>query len=510
MKEKKELMINFIATFLAFFVNALINFFLSSYIVNTVSEEAYGFVQLANTFITYFTVITLAINSMASRFISIEYYKKNIAEAKGYYSATFWSNIIIMAISIPILLIFILNISYFVNISPELVTDVQWLFAFLSGNLLLGLLTTNLSVSYYIQNKLYIQSIINMVSYILKALLLYFLYVVFPPYIAFFGLATLIATTFVQVVSLYYKNKLVPEIKIGKFDCKKAKTLLTSGIWNSITRVGNILSEGLDLFITNLCLDASSMGILAIVKIIPNIISSVLSNLINIFMPSMTRVYAQESKENFVKLIKQSMRFVGMFLNIPIVCVAVLGNVLFQNWFPTQDATFLQILSIISISQWMIVGPVSIMHNIFTVINKIKVNSILVCITGVINVLIVYILLQTTNFGIYAVVGVSSMLSIVRNLLYTLPFGAKYIGIKWWGFFPEIGRSILSVVINVIIGLVLKFVINPQGWISLIISGIILCVICLVINCLVMFPKDEKKKIARYIKKTVKERRIYG
>lgn len=510
MQRKKELIINFIATFLAFFVNALINFFLSSYIVNTVSEEAYGFVQFANTFVTYFTVITLAINSMASRFISIEYYKDNIKEAEEYYSATFWSNIAVMIISVPILLVFILNIQCFVNISSELVTDVQWLFAFLAGNLLLGLLTTNLSVSYYIKNKLYIQSLINMISYILKAVILYVLYLMFPPYVAFFGLATLIATTFIQGVSLYYKRKLIPDIRIGKFNFSKAKTLLTSGIWNSITRVGNILSEGLDLFITNLFLDASSMGILAIVKIIPNIIGSVLNNLINIFMPSMVRVYAQESKENFVKLVKQAMSFVGIFLNIPIICIIVFGDILFQNWFPTQNATLLQILSIISISQWIIIGPVSIMHNIFTVINKIKVNSILICITGVINIGVVYLLLKFTNLGIYAVVGVSCMLSIIRNLFYTLPFGAKYIGYKWWVFFPEIGRSILSVIINTLLGFGLKILIDPQGWISLILTGISLCLIILIINCVVMFTTDEKKKIWNYLKYKVKEKRIYG
>ena len=509
MNNKKELLLNFVATFLAFFVNALINFFLSSYIVNTVSEEAYGFVQLANTFVTYFMVITLAINSMASRFISIEYYKNNILEAKKYYSATFWSNIVIMIISIPILAVFILNISSFVNISSNLVTDVQWLFVFLAGNLLLGLLTTNLSVSYYIKNKLYIQSIINMFSYILKAVLLYILYLIFPPYIAFFGLATLFATTFIQMISLYYKNKLIPEIKIGKFDLQKTKILITSGIWNSITKVGNILSEGLDLFITNLCLDASSMGILAIVKIIPNIIASVLNNLINIFMPNMVKTYAKGTKEDFIKLVKQAMNFTGVFLNIPIICVIVLGGVLFQNWFPTQDVTLLHILSIIAISQWMIIGPVSIMHNVFTVINKIKVNSILICITGVINVLVVYFLLKFTNLGIFAVVGVSCMLSIIRNLCYTLPFSAKYIGSKWWEFFPEIGKSFLAVIINLIIGFGIKLIFNPKDWISLSITGIILCFVILIINLIVMLSSEDKKKILFYIK-NIKEKKVYG
>lgn len=506
MKENKQLFINFIATFIAFAINALINFILSSYIVNSVSEEAYGFVQLANTFITYFTVITLAINSMASRFISIEYYKNNKKEANEYYSSTFWANVIVMIVSIPILAIFILNLEKFIKISPNLISDVKILFTFLSANLFLGLLTTNLSISYYIKNKLYIQSIINSISYLIKAIILYILYIYFPPYVAFVGLATLLATTFIQSCGLFFKKKLIPEIKIGKLQWSKVKVLIASGIWNSITRIGNILSEGLDLFITNLWLSAEAMGILAIVKIIPNIISSVLNNLVTIFMPSMTKTYAQESKEEFIKLIKKAMNFVGIFLNIPIVCIIVLGDILFKLWFPTQDAIILQVLSVISISQWIVVGPVSIMHNIFTVINKIKTNSILVCITGFLNVLLVFILLKYTNLGLYAVVGISCLLSILRNLLYTLPFSAKYIGSKWWTFFPEIVKAIISVMINTVLGLLMKTIINPNGWLTLFISGIVLCFVVVIINCIIFLDKDTKKNILTKFKKT--ERRI--
>ena len=86
MSNNKQLLINFIAMVIAFIANAGINFFLSGYIVNTVSEEAYGFIQLANTFVTYFTIITIAINSMSSRYIAIEYYKKALKIFKYNYS----------------------------------------------------------------------------------------------------------------------------------------------------------------------------------------------------------------------------------------------------------------------------------------------------------------------------------------------------------------------------------------------------------------------------------------
>ena len=200
-------------------------------------------------------------------------------------------------------------------------------------------------------------------------------------------------------------------------------------------------------------------------------------------------------------MIQEEMQFVGIFLNIPIICIIVLGDILFKLWFPTQDANYLLLLSIISISHWIIIGPASIIHNVFTVINKIKINSILVCVTGFLNILIVYALLKTTNLGIIAVVGVSTTLSIIRNLFYTVPFGAKYLGFNWKVFFPEIFKSLLSVIINVIIGYVIRFFFLPETWLELLLFGVLLCIISFVINCLVSFDKNKIKLFFNTLKK---------
>ncbi len=502
MKENKQLLLNFVAMAIAFIANAGINFILSGYIVNTVSEEAYGFIQLSNTFITYFTILTIAINSMSSRFISIEYYKKNIDNAKEYYISTLFANVIVILITAPFILIAILNLEKFVQISPNLVFDVKMLLIFLAGNLYLGLITTNLSVSYYIKNRLYIQSIINILGYVLKIILLLVLYKLFPPYVAIFGLVTFLVTSVTQILNLYYKKKLIPEIGIkgGKINFRKIKVIILSGIWNSVTRIGNVLSEGLDLLITNICLSGTEMGILAIVKTIPSMISSALSSLVNIFMPNMTKLYAEGKNSEFANSVKKSMKLVGIFLNLPILCIIVLGDVLFSLWFPTQDSVLLQVLSIITVSQWIVIGPVSIMHNVFTIINKIKTNSILVCITGFLNVLVVYILLRTTNLGLFAVAGVSCVFSIIRNLLYTLPFGAKYLDLKWYEFFPEILKSLLAILTSSILSYGIKIIICPNSWTALILCGIIVCIVGFCVNIFVIFTKDEKKYLYRQAK----------
>ena len=234
MKDNKQLTINFIATAIAFLANAAINFLLSKYIVATVSEEAYGFIQFANNFVTYFSVITIAINSMASRFISVEYYKGNTKEANDYYKSTLFANIVIILVTAPILIMATFNIENLMKVSTELIVDVKMLLLFLIGNLYLGLITTNLSIAYYIKNKLYVQSVVNTISYILKSAILLIAYIYLPPYIAIFGIATLVATAFIQMLSVYYKNKLLPEISLknGNVASKKLKTLISMEFCN--------------------------------------------------------------------------------------------------------------------------------------------------------------------------------------------------------------------------------------------------------------------------------------
>ena len=91
----KRLAINMVATIVAFVVNMGISFFLSPYVIEHVGVDAYGFVSLANNFVNYASIITLALNSMAGRFITIAIHKGNKEEANKYFNSVLLANIII-------------------------------------------------------------------------------------------------------------------------------------------------------------------------------------------------------------------------------------------------------------------------------------------------------------------------------------------------------------------------------------------------------------------------------
>ena len=94
----KQLTINLAATFVAFSVGLGINFFLTPFIVRNLGAAAYGFVGLSSNIIDYTTLLTIALNSMASRYITISYAKGDIHDANRYFSSVFYSNLIIAGV----------------------------------------------------------------------------------------------------------------------------------------------------------------------------------------------------------------------------------------------------------------------------------------------------------------------------------------------------------------------------------------------------------------------------
>ena len=98
LSENKKLVINLLSSVTVFAVNLIIGFYLSPYIVKNLGVEANGFISLANNFITYASLVTIALNSMSGRFITIAIHQEDYEKANKYYNAVFGGNLITAAI----------------------------------------------------------------------------------------------------------------------------------------------------------------------------------------------------------------------------------------------------------------------------------------------------------------------------------------------------------------------------------------------------------------------------
>ena len=65
------ILVNLVAQMMVFATNLIISFSFYIIVLNKLGNETYGFVGLVNNFVSYISVIAVALNSLAGRFITL-------------------------------------------------------------------------------------------------------------------------------------------------------------------------------------------------------------------------------------------------------------------------------------------------------------------------------------------------------------------------------------------------------------------------------------------------------
>lgn len=508
MNNNKQLAINLIAQITTFLITFGIGFFLSPFIVKHIGVEANGFVSLGNNFVAYAGILSTALNSMASRFITIHYVKKDYKTSNEYFSSVFFANLILSLVFLIPSIVLVAFLEYIIDVPAGLATDVKILWAFIFLNFIISLVASVFSVATFATNKLYLSSIRSIISQIVRVAVLVTSYTFLPKYIWYIGLASILQNLYSSLTNYQYSKRLTPELQIRKkyLNIQKIKDVLSSGIWNSINRLGSVLLESLDLLIANIFIGSTEMGILAVAKTIPSMITNLIGTTIGVFMPSLTIDFANSDKNALVKNMKMSMKITGLFTCVPVAVLVVLGKPFYSLWQPTLDSQKIHILAVLTIAGILISGCFNVIFNIFTVTNKVKFPAMIQVATGAMNTVIVLILVNVSDLGIYAVAGVSSVLCIIKNLLIIVPYACKCIDVKPTMFYPPLIRCLASTALTIGIGFIINRFINIKNWFILILFGVVFVLIGLLSYLLICTNKEERQYMLNIVKKVIKKK----
>lgn len=502
MSENKKISINIVMSVASFLITIFISLFITPYIVEQLGGEAYGFVGLANNFVSYASLITVALNSMSSRFVSIEIYKKNYKEASKYFSSVFYANLAIAAVLLPVMAVFVWKMQCFLDIPSNLLVDVKWAFSIVFVQFLSNILLSRFEIATFVSNRLYLEQRNNIISAILRLVVIIVCFAMLETRISFLTLGSLIGALFVYSMNFYYTRKFIPELRVQKefFDMQYIKRLISSGIWNLLNKLSSILLDGLDLLITNIFIGAVEMGALSLSKTIPAMFMSLRGTLDYPFTPTMMKCYAEGDTDGVVKYARMGNKVLGVFMIAPMATFIVYGMDFFSLWVPSQDSMMIQILSMLSIISLLAGACINSVHTIFTITNKLKVNSFTILLTGIATVITNFILLKTTDWGVYIIAGVSSVYGFLRNFIFTPLYGAYCLGVKKITFYHEILTGMICLIINLFVGAGLHYFLQGETWFSLIGSCGIMALICLTINFFVVLSKEERVWIINAIK----------
>lgn len=507
--DKKKLFINIAVTISSFVLNAAVNFLLSPYIVRTLGVEANGYVQLASNVVSYISVITVALNSMSGRFITIALTKEETEKVVSYYTSVFWANIVIFGIIMIPAAGIIWKLDVFINIAPALVTDVKVLFVLAFINFAFSNVLSLWNNAYYATDTLFLQYIRTMAGTFIRTVLILLLFTLLPAKVFYVTLASVLVMPVTAVWNLRDKKRLLPDLRLRNrtFSFARLKEIIMSGIWRSLQSTGEILLTGLDLLICNLFITPEAMGVLALSKTLPTMIQQLNWSVASVFAPKLTINYVQERRDIIWNDLKRSFKIVSVIGTIPLGGVIVFGREFFRLWVPGEDAEILHILSILACFWMALVSGIQPVGNTFVTVNKVKPQAVSVIISGILNTVIVLFAVRFTNLGIYAVAGTSVLIGLARNLCYTIPASARYLGFSWYKFYVGVLYSGICTAIVIAVGFVVRYFIYPSGWGLMLLSCGITAILAFVINVMAIFDRHEKTAVYRLIKRVLEKLR---
>jgi O-antigen/teichoic acid export membrane protein len=495
--KNKRLAVNLFSNIVAFSSSLLIAFVLTPFLIENIGKEAYSFFPMSNNFIGYLTILTLALNSMVARFITIEFTKNNLRKAQIYYSSTFFSNLaIIVFLIFPIILV-IYYLDNILNIPIELVVDVKILFSLVFMSLLINLLATVFGVATFVTNRMDLRAIGEIFRGIFRLVLFVFLFYFYEPSIVFVGIVAVILSFYNLAVQMLLTKKLIPEFKIHKeyFDLNAIKELTSSGGWNVINSLGMSLLLGVSLFLTNSFIGAEAGGDLSIALMLPAFISGIISMIVSVLLPRLTKVFATENKKELEKELLYSQKILSIITSVPIALLIIFGSDFFRLWVPSAYSDILPKLSIILLLPLLIHGNMWSIYSINIVLNKVKVPSLILLFSGGIALGLSLLLSIIIKENIFVIPIITTSISLLYYVLFIPSYTAKCMEVKSFVLYANLLRTLGIILLFIGLAIYAKSFIIISSWLDFFLWCTIFGMLGTVAHLAVILDKNDRSQI---------------
>ena len=498
-RSRRVIALNMFWLLLSLCINYLMNFLITPYVTNNIGVEAYGFVALANTFISYVDILAVGLNAFAGRFIAMAYYQKKLEKANRYFSSTILADLILACVLLAGGTVAIVRLDRMLQIPQELTADVKLLFFIVLMRYLLTLLRTAFDAAAFISERIDLAEKLQSAAYLLQAGLLLALCLLLQPHVWYVGLAAAVGALLLLAGNLRLCHKLTPELQfhVKDFSPHAVWEVLSTGSWTALNNLGNLLNSGLDLLITNLMLNATVMGQISVAKSLETIVSGMIMKISTVFRPRCLRLYAEDKMEELTGLLKISMRCTGGFCNLVVMGFFVCGHDFMALWLPGQNTDFLFRAGLIVLLSDIATGAVQPLYYVYTLTQKLRLPCCVTILMGTANVLSMYILLRYTSVGAYAVLLTTLVISVVHFVDAPL-YAAHCLHLPLHTFYPTLVCNGASLAAGFAAAEMLRRILPAAGsWGALMFKALTAATVLLPIVVLILLPPQLWKSLGR-------------
>lgn len=492
----KRLIINLSSNVVAFTTNIIIAFILTPYLVTSIGKAEYSFYPISNNIVGYVSLATIALNSMLSRFVTLELSRGNPNLASNYLNTALFSNIgLIFFLVLPMAFI-TFKLEWFLVIPADIVVSIKMLFVLVFTSLLLSLLNATFSVACFARNRMDIYAAVSLGKGLLKLSSYGLLFYLFKPTIIIIGCVAIISSLYDLFFNFYIYKKLLPDIEISwqNFKPPLLKILISSGFWNVINSLGMTLLLGTSLIMTNRFLGYNEAGDLSLALILPTFISGVISMLVTVLLPRLTIEYSKNDN-SFINEVLNSQKILSLISTTPLVVLVIFANDFFKIWIPTNYTVLLCYLSSILLVPLFVHSNMWTLYSVNIVMNQLKIPSLIFVFSGLFSVALILFGFSNFSANIFYIPVVTSSIGFIYYLFFIPLFTSRKLKVNPIVLYKNIIKSFIYVVSYISLLFFIREYIyfDIKSWFDLIFYSFILSVIGYIFHGVIILSNKEKK-----------------
>lgn len=459
-------------------VSALQSLWLISYIQNIMGIEAYGYMSVILGILNMTTILSVALTSVSSRFITLELKKGNVKKANAYFNSIFFGLTFICIIILLLVFAFIIHIEFFINVEGPYIYQVKILTLFISAGLLLTIIDTPFMASLYYTNQTYKMHGLMILVYISRMLFAFTLYDLYYPQLWYAYLGDFIAQLVVFLYYLLSYKKTMPGIILNYyfFSKKVLKEVLDSGIWVSISKVGVVLLSSVSIYLSNLLFSPYISGVYSSVLQMSSLLALLTNALVTTFIPSLYQIYAKNDTVGLVEYVLKKIYLLGATLGLISGGIWVFGKYFMSIWINNSYLEY-ELLIRLTVVYIPIAYSCEILNQVLITYNKTKVTAGVMIFSGIVNIFLSLVFAKIFNLGIYSL-PFALMISDLGRAFFYYPYYCSWItGSNKTLFLKQLCKGMCVSFITILIGYILKYLIYPDSFGKLILDAFIVSTI---------------------------------
>ena len=497
MSSSKQIKVGAVLSYLAIAINIISGLIYTPWMVGKIGQSQYGLYTLANSLITLF-LVDFGLSSATARYLSKYNAEGDKESAEKFLGAIYKLYILVDTVIIIVLtVIFFLIDKIYVNLTPTELEQFKVVyllsavfsvinFPFVTFN---GILT---AYEKFIPLKLIdiIYRLFNVGFTVLALILGGGLYMLVTVHV--------LVGLFVLIIKFIAIKITTPaKVNFKATDKSIYKGIFGFSIWVTVSYLAQRLIFNITPSILGIVASTAAIATFGVIVTIEGYTYTITTAINGMFMPKISRIVAKgDSREDLSKLLLSIGKFQYALNGLIISGFAAIGSSFINLWMGTDyHLAFYGILLVIV--PGLFLNSLQIANTTLVVENKVKLQAIVLVITGIVNIALSFPL--SKKFGVLgACISICTaymLRAIIMNII-----SYKVLKLDIPALIKKCYlRMSIPIVLSIGAGLGLNILLTKESWLFLIIKAAIVVFIYMITTAFIGLEKKDRKQIIKLI-----------